>query len=146
MATRDRGLVICAIAACAVLAFLGSAAAHSSQPGDPIRGKQLYYDHGCYGCHGFNGETGRPRLAGVSDSVLENPDTFVAFLRLRADAMPLLPSTSMPSYPVTALGDAEARDIYAYVRTFVLNAPDPKGIVPLQTIIDSAKPLHKATP
>jgi mono/diheme cytochrome c family protein len=149
MTTRDRdrsGLVICASAACAALAFLGSAAAQSNQPGDPIRGKQLYYDHGCYGCHGLNGETGRPRLAGSTSSTLESADTFVAFLRLRADAMPLLPSTSMPSYPATALSDADARDIYAYVRTFVLNAPDPKEIVPLQTIIDSVKPVHKATP
>jgi mono/diheme cytochrome c family protein len=149
MTARDRDrlrLVIFSIAACAALAFLSSAAAQSSQPQDPIRGKQLYYDHGCYGCHGFNGETGARRLAGAGSPILESPDTFVAFLRLRADAMPLLPSTSMPSYPVTALSDAEARDIYAYVRTFVLNAPDPKSIVPLQTIIDSVKPIHKARP
>jgi mono/diheme cytochrome c family protein len=140
------GLVISAIAACVALAFLSDAAAQRSQPADQIRGKQLYYDHGCYGCHGFNGETGRPRLAGKGIPILETPETFIAFLRSRADAMPLLPSTSMPSYPVTALTDSEARDIYAYVRTFVLNAPDPRRIVPLQTIIDSVKPIQKATP
>jgi mono/diheme cytochrome c family protein len=149
MTTHDRehsGLVLFAIAASIALACLSDAAAQSRQPADSIRGKQLYYNHGCYGCHGFNGETGRPRLAGTGIPILESQETFIAFLRLRADAMPLLPSTSMPSYPVTALSDAEARDIYAYVRTFVLNAPDPKRIVPLQTIIDSVKPIPKATP
>jgi len=149
MTTHDRvrsGFAISAIAACLALALLGRVAAQSKQPGDPVRGKQLYYEHGCYGCHGFNGETGRPRLAGTGSAILETPDTFVAFLRLRANSMPLLPSTSMPSYPVTALSDADARHIYAYVRTFVLNAPDPKSIAPLQTIIDSVKPIHKASP
>jgi mono/diheme cytochrome c family protein len=145
------GLGIWATAVCTVLALLGAAAfpsrgaAQSTHPGDPTRGKQLYFDHACYGCHGFNGETGRPRLAGVDDPILESPDTFVAFLRLRADVSPLLPSASMPSYSVTALSDADARDIYAYVRTFVLNAPDPKSIPALQSIVDSVKPIHKGT-
>jgi mono/diheme cytochrome c family protein len=133
---------ICTLAAYSALLLFGSAAAQS---GNPARGKQLYYDHGCYGCHGFNGETGVRRLVGTGSSVLENADSFVAFLRLRADAAPLLPSTSMPSYPVTALSDAAARDIYSYVRTFVLDAPDPKGIATLQTIVDSAKVPYKAT-
>jgi mono/diheme cytochrome c family protein len=132
--------------ACAVLAFFGGAPAQQTPSADPTRGKQLYYDHGCYGCHGFNGETGVRRLVGTGSSILESPDTFVAFLRLRADATPLLPSTSMPSYAVTALSNAEARDIYSYIRTFVLNAPDPKTIITLQTIIDSAKAPYKPAP
>jgi hypothetical protein len=86
------------------------------------------------------------RLVGTGSSILENSDAFVAFLRLRADAKPLLPSASMPSYPVTALSAADARNIYSYVRTFVLHAPDPKGIGTLQTIIDSAKAPYKKTP
>jgi len=125
-------------------AFVGRAHAQSVPAGDPIRGKQLYFAHGCYGCHGFNGETGRPRLAGVNDGILQSPDTFVAFLRLRAGISPLLPSASMPSYAVTALSDASARDIYAYVRTFTLNAPDPAGIPALQSILNSVKPVQKA--
>jgi mono/diheme cytochrome c family protein len=151
-ARHPAGPGACATLACAALAWLGAAAvpgtapAQGAHPPDPGRGRQLYFDHGCYGCHGFNGETGRPRLAGVSGPILQSPDTFVAFLRLRADASPLLPSAGMPSYPVTALSDADARDIYAYVRSFVLNAPDPQGIPALQSIIDSVKPIRKATP
>jgi mono/diheme cytochrome c family protein len=143
---------MCVTAACAALAFLSAAAfvsraaAQSVHAGDALHGKDLYFNHGCYGCHGFNGETGRPRLAGVNDGILQTPDTFMAFLRLRADASPLLPSATMPSYPATALSDADARDIYAYVRSFVLNAPDPSGIPALQSILDSVKPARKAAP
>jgi mono/diheme cytochrome c family protein len=136
------GTAAVCVATCVAMLVFGSAAAQS---GNPTRGKQLYYDHGCYGCHGFNGETGARRLVGTGSSILESADSFVAFLRLRADATPLLPSTSMPSYPATALNDADARDIYSYVRTFVLDAPDPKGIATLQTIVDSAKVPYKAT-
>src|SRR5262245_11414010 len=27
--------------------------------GNAIPGKKLYFDYGCYACHGYNGETGR---------------------------------------------------------------------------------------
>jgi len=146
--TMRRGLKnICTIAfACTAMASLGTAVAQNSAAGNPTRGKQLYYDHGCYGCHGFNGETGVRRLVGTGSSLLESSEAFVGFLRLRAAARPLLPSASMQSYPVTSLSDADALDIYSYVRTFVLHAPDPKGIGTLQTIVDSAKAPYKKAP
>ena len=123
----------------AVMSAVELAVAQTGAALNPVRGKQLYYDHGCYGCHGFNGETGVRRLVGTGSSTLESADAFLAFLRLRADSKPLLPSATMPSYPVTALSDADARDIYSYVHTFVLHEPDPKGIGTLQSIVDSAK-------
>jgi mono/diheme cytochrome c family protein len=135
------------VIACSVtfigLSLLVNAAEPDRQAGDPIRGKQLYYAHGCYGCHGFNGETGARRLVGTGSGILQDRDTFIAFLRLRADQKPTVPSAAMPSFPVTALSDAQARDIFAYVRTFVLNAPDPKDIAALRTIVDSAKAPYK---
>ena len=140
-----RALSAAAIAlVCTAMGALGIAIAQNGAAGNATRGKQLYYDHGCYGCHGFNGETGVRRLVGTGSSLLESSEAFIAFLRLRADARPLLPSASMPSYPVTALSDADARDIYSYVRTFALDAPDPKGIATLQTIVDSAKAPYKS--
>jgi mono/diheme cytochrome c family protein len=132
--------------ACVAMSASAIVIAQDSAAQNPVRGKQLYYDHGCYGCHGFNGETGVRRLVGTGSSILESSDAFVAFLRLRADARPLLPSASMPSYPITALSDADARDIYAYVYTFVLHAPDPKTIGTLQTLLDSAKVPYKSPP
>jgi hypothetical protein len=44
----------------------------------------------------------------------------------------------MPTYPESALNDADARDIYAYVSGFELNAPEVKDIPALQAILESA--------
>ena len=117
---------------------LATFAIANAQDGDAARGKELYYAHGCYGCHGYNGETGARDLVGTNSPLIANADTFVLFLRLRADYVPLLPSTRMPAYPESALNDADARDIYAYVSGFELNAPDVEDIPALQAILESA--------
>lgn len=123
------------------IAMLGTVYA---QEGDAAQGKELYYAHGCYGCHGYNGETGARDLVGTNSPLIANVDTFLVFLRLRADYLPLLPSTRMPAYPESALSDAEARDIYAYVSGFELNAPDVEDVPALQAILDSAsRPLEE---
>lgn len=108
------------------------------QDGDAARGKELYYAHGCYGCHGFNGETGARDLVGTNSPLIADVDTFILFLRLRSDYLPVLPSTRMPAYPESTLSDADARDIYAYVSEFELNAPDVEDIPALQEILESA--------
>ena len=117
---------------------LATFAIANAQDGDAARGKELYYAHGCYGCHGYNGETGARDLVGTNSPLIANADTFVLFLRLRADYAPLLPSTRMPAYPQSALNDADARDIYAYVSGFELNAPEVEDIPALQAILESA--------
>lgn len=142
---RARFAIACGVTF-AGLASFGHAADQDSQSGDPRRGKQLFYAHGCYECHGFNGETGVRHLVGTGSPIVQDRDKFITFLRLRADVTPMVPSAEMPSYPLTALSDAEARDIFAYVRTFVLDAPDPKSIPALQTIINSAKVPYKPAP
>jgi mono/diheme cytochrome c family protein len=125
----------------AALILLNPASGKASRAADAARGKQLYYKHGCYGCHGFNGETGVRRL--VASPLLVQPETFIAYLRLRADQQPLVPSTRMPSFPQSSLSDADALDIYAYVRSFVLHAPDPKGINAFQKTLESARGTYK---
>jgi mono/diheme cytochrome c family protein len=131
------GTVACAIS----VATVGSAHAEDT---DAARGKQLYFDHGCYGCHGYNGETGARDLVGTDSPLIASVDTFLLYLRLRADYAPLVPSVRMPAYPESALNDADARDIYAYISTFELNAPDVEDIPALQAIIESAgQPLEK---
>lgn len=117
----------------------GLALAQDAQrAGDIENGKRLYYEHGCYGCHGFNGETGARDLVGTGSPIVENEDAFVQYLRLRADQAPLLPSTRMPNYPEEALSDAEVRAIFAYVNTFVLDAPDVEDVPAFETILESA--------
>jgi mono/diheme cytochrome c family protein len=130
----------------AALALPGNAADPTGPVSDPARGKPLYYAHGCYGCHGFNGETGVRRLVGTGSFIVQDQATFIAFLRLRADVKPMIPSAAMPTFPASALSDAQARDIFAYVRTFTSDAPDPKGITTLQKIIDSGKAPYKPAP
>ncbi len=115
-----------------------------AQDGDAVRGKDLYYAHGCYGCHGYNGETGARDLVGTNSPLVADVDTFLLFLRLRADYAPLLPSTRMPAYTESALNEADARDIYAYISTFELNAPEVADILALQAILESAgRPLEE---
>jgi mono/diheme cytochrome c family protein len=106
--------------------------------GDAARGKQLFHDHGCYGCHGFNGNTGARDLVGTNSPLIADLATFTLFLRLRADQAPLLPSSRMPNYPDSALSDAQVRDIFAYVRTFKPDAPAVKDVPALKAILESA--------
>jgi cytochrome c553 len=115
-----------------------------AQDGGTTRGEELYYAHGCYGCHGYNGETGAKNLVGTDSPLVTDINTFLLFLRLRADYAPLLPSTRMPAYLESALNDTDARDIYAYINTFELNAPEVEDIPALLSIIESAgRPLEE---
>jgi hypothetical protein len=97
--------------------------------GNATTGKKLYYDYSCYGCHGFNEETGRAFVGNWNN--LQTEAGFIAFLRLRADQNPRAPSTGM------------AKDIYAYIRTFKSNAPELKDIPTLNAIVASANRPYK---
>jgi mono/diheme cytochrome c family protein len=109
--------------------------------GNASLGKPLYYNHGCYGCHGFNGETGRAFVGRWGNLATEAG--FLAFLRARADQNPRAASTGMPNYPVNALSDKDAKDIYAYIRTFKSNAPELKNIPTLNAIVSAASRPYK---
>jgi cytochrome c553 len=113
-------------------------AAGASAAGNAAHGKQLYYAHGCYGCHGFNGDTGVRDLVGTNSPIIADENTFLTFLRLRADQAPTLPSTRMPNFSAAALSDADARDIFAYIRTFKLDAPNVEDVPTLQRILEAA--------
>lgn len=121
-----------------------TAARQQSGPatGDAAGGKNLYYAYGCYACHGFNGETGT-RFVGNTSRNLANETNFITFLRLRADQAPLLPATRMPNYPENSLSDRQAKDIYAYIRSFKSSAPELKDIPTLNLILEAAKKPYK---
>ena len=110
--------------------------------GNAANGKALYFNHTCYGCHGYNGETGRA-FVGNWGSNLASEENFIRFLRARANVAPVTPSTGMPNYPENSLSDRQAKDIYAYIRTFKSNAPDLKDIQTLNTIIKGASRPYK---
>jgi mono/diheme cytochrome c family protein len=105
--------------------------------GDAANGKDLYFAHGCYACHGFGGETGARRFVGVWGH-LGSEQEFLTFLRARANVAPENKSTSMPNFPANALPDKSAKDIYAYIRSFKSTAPELKDIPALNAILEGA--------
>jgi len=111
--------------------------------GNPVNGKALYYSYTCYACHGYNGETGRA-FVGNWSSNLASEENFLRFLRGRANVAPLTPSASMPNFSETTLSDKQAKDIYAYIRTFKSAPPEFKNIPLLNQIVeDASKPAKK---
>jgi len=139
-----RGILIVAVTA--VLAIPADAQRGNSQaPTSPVtgnaaNGKAFYYSYSCYACHGYNGETGRA-FVGNWSSNLATEENFIRFLRGRANVAPLAPSTSMPNFAENTLSDKQAKDIYAYIRTFKNAQPDVKNIPLLnQMVEDAARP------
>jgi mono/diheme cytochrome c family protein len=103
----------------------GNVNASASGPvtGNAVSGKQLYFNYACYSCHGYTGETGViPFVPPVSPN-LATETNFIAFLRGRANLAPMPPSTTMPNYAAKTLSDTQAKDIYAYIRSFKTNSP-----------------------
>lgn len=107
--------------------------------GNAVSGKGLYYAFGCYACHGYNGETGARNFVGRWGN-LGTEQAFLTFLRGRVNVAPIVPSTSMPNFSEASLSDKQAKDIYAYIRTFKSTAPaNLKDAPALTSIIDGAK-------
>jgi mono/diheme cytochrome c family protein len=103
-----------------------------------VSGKGLFYAYGCYACHGYNGETGRAFVGHWGN--LGTEQTFLTFLRGRANVAPVTPSTNMPNFSDATLSDKQAKDIYAYIRTFKSSAPaDLKDAPALTAIVEAAK-------
>ena len=144
MATQTASRRIPFTAALALFAALSvsSPAAWCADGGPPggnaARGRQLFHAHTCYGCHGYNGETGARDLVGTGSPIVEDEATFRLFLRLRADQAPELPSTKMPNFPAAALPDTDVHDLFAFIRTLRANAPKVEDVPTLRRILDIA--------
>ena len=111
--------------------------------GNAVAGKKLYYDYACYACHGYNGETGARAFVPNWPANLATERSFLAFLRGRANLAPLQPSTGMPNYSAQSLPDAQARDIYAYIRTFKSTPPPVEKIPTMSEILAAAEKPYK---
>ena len=126
----------------------GAPAAPAKPPTSPVtgnvaRGKQLYYTYACYSCHGYNGETGARTFVPNWPGMLATESSFLVFLRARANQAPLQPSTSMPNYAAETLNDAQAKDIYAYIRSFTTHAPAADKIPTMNAILANAQKPYK---
>lgn len=69
---------------------------------------------------------------------MTSEELFIMFLRLRADLNPLTPTNSMPNYSEAVISDKQAKDIYAYMKTFKDNPPEIEDIPVLKEILDNA--------
>lgn len=105
--------------------------------GNTASGKALYYSYGCYACHGYNGETGYRAFVG-NWGHLATEQEFITFLRGRANIAPVVPSDRMPNFSENSMSDKQAKDIYAYIRTFKSSAPVTKDPT-LTAIVNAAK-------
>jgi len=137
-------IVASALALCAPLLFAQRGfepVGHKPEPSSPVTGnaasgKKLYYSYGCYACHGYNGETGYRAFVG-NWGHLANEQVFITFLRERANVAPVIPSDRMPNFSAKVMPDQQAKDIYAYIRTFKSSAPASSPV--LNEIVEAAK-------
>jgi cytochrome c len=106
--------------------------------GDADKGQEQYYQHGCYGCHGYTG-IGKRNLANDVSALMSNEQLFLNYLRARDDLNPSLPTQKMPSYSQQTISDEKALDIYAYIRTFKDAPPETIDIPALNLILEDAK-------
>ena len=128
----------------------GSVRPRSQPPTSPVTGnaatgKKLYEAYSCYACHGYNGETGRAFVGNWSGN-LATETAFISFLRGRANVAPAQPSTNMPNFSAETLSDAQAKDIYAYVRTFRSHAPNTEDIPVFNQILGAARQPARPLP
>jgi len=114
---------LCSVVAAAILvvASMSQASAQSSAPaGDAKAGQQVFMAIGCWECHGSVGQGGAvtgPRLAATA-------------LPYAAFAQQLrVPQNAMPPYEAKILSDADAANIYAFLKS--LPPPQTAKDVPL---------------
>jgi mono/diheme cytochrome c family protein len=90
------------VAAVAVFAFFGS---QTPVTGDAQRGKELYLKYSCYACHGYDGHGGAgARLVPLALTATR----FTSFIRS---------PRRMPPYTEAVLTDAQAADLFAYIKS-----------------------------
>ena len=111
---------------------LATMTAAQNQPAPPLaaptgnaqRGKTLFETSlRCYACHGFDGQTGSPRLVPMARA----EDVFLTYVRKPA-------TQGMPSF--AAIPEADLRDVYAYVRSIPQAAPNADSVPLIKGILD----------
>ncbi len=99
----------------------------AASSGDAKKGKALFEQtYRCYACHGFDGQSGSPRLVPMA----RTEDAFIAYLRK--------PSTpAMP--PFADAPTADLADVYTYIRSLRPEAPPLENIPLLKDILEQVK-------
>ena len=111
--------VYLALAAFAAGTAFGSGAALAASAEN---GKTAFVKHGCWQCHGYEGQGSADTSAGRVLSGTKLPfDAFKAYVRD--------PSGGMPPFHVEILSDSDLSDIYAYLES--VPKPRPVSEIPL---------------
>jgi len=108
-----------------MLSAAGAQNANNAATGNAARGSTLFTTgFKCYACHGFDAQTGQRRLKPMNYT----EDGFITFVRSS-------PLPQMPAYPDASR--AALADVYAYVLSIPVDAPDIDEIPLLRDIRDS---------
>jgi len=116
--------VVLLTAAASTLAQNQPATPLAAPTGNAQRGKVLFETSlRCYACHGFDAQTGSPRLVPMSRA----EDVFLAYVRKPA-------TQGMPSF--VAQPEADLRDVYAYIRSIPQAAPNADTVPLIKKVLD----------
>jgi len=113
-----------ALVVSAAIAAAQSPPAPPAPTGDASRGRQLFEQSlRCYACHGFDAQTGSPRLVPMA----RPQDGFVAYVRKPS-------GRGMPSFAATP--ERDLVDVYAYIRSIPTAAPPVDSLPVLKAIVE----------
>jgi mono/diheme cytochrome c family protein len=112
------------IALATAVAAQNQTAPLAAPTGNAQRGKTLFETSlRCYACHGFDAQTGSPRLV----PMVRAEDVFLAYVRKPA-------TQGMPSF--AAIPETDLRDVYAYIRSIPQAAPNADTVPLIKGILD----------
>ena len=95
------------VALVALLFSCAATAAQSVPRGDAVNGRKIYVSHGCWQCHGYQGQG-----SNAGSRIAPNPAPYIAFAyQVRQ------PRARMPAYSSKITSDQDVADIYAYLLT-----------------------------
>jgi mono/diheme cytochrome c family protein len=103
------------------IGIAGFGGLHSAAAASAEKGKLDFVQHGCWQCHGFNGQGTVTSNGKVLARTALPVDAFKSFVRGSTGAM--------PAYRPPVLSDDELDDIYAYLQS--LPQPKPVSSIPL---------------
>lgn len=115
---------IAALVAGSAIAGAQAPSAPAAPTGDVKHGKELFESNlRCYACHGYDGQTGSPRLVPMG----RPQDAFVAYVRKPS-------GRGMPSFAATP--ERDLVDVYAYIRSIAPAAPAVDSLPLLKAIAE----------
>jgi mono/diheme cytochrome c family protein len=129
-----RFMLATAAGVCALSAWVGAQApaappapaqaAAAAPAGNATRGKELFDKTlRCYACHGFDAQTGSPRLVPQR----RTQELFVAYVRKPA-------TNGMPKF--VDIPEQDLVDVYAYIRSIPVAAPAADSIPIIKAVIE----------